>query len=137
VAISWEKFNLSPSTGGFCILPKVLSLYMCCSPLWSILLVRKPDRRSTSLIPWGVSHTFVLLPKPERHSFIPDRVTRVSAGRWSASLLPLKGRPVIQTFVLNSLMVGLPIGSWAFSGFLCATMTCSLACWERQTPPSD
>jgi hypothetical protein len=41
-----------------CILPKVLSFYLCCSPCWSVLLVRKPGRCLTSLNAGGVSHTF-------------------------------------------------------------------------------
>jgi hypothetical protein len=74
----------------FCILPKVLSFYLCCSPSWSILLVRKPCRCPTSLIPRDVSHTFAPLPKPERLSFTPDRVTQGSLGDDQAPLLPLK-----------------------------------------------
>jgi hypothetical protein len=50
----------------FCILPQVLSFSVCCSPSWSILLMGKPGRYPTSLIPRGVSHTFTQLPKPER-----------------------------------------------------------------------
>jgi hypothetical protein len=63
----------------------VLSFYLCCSPFWFILLVRKPSRCSTSLIPKGVSHTLTQLPKSERHGFTPDRVTMLSAGSWSGS----------------------------------------------------
>jgi hypothetical protein len=60
---------------------KCFCFSLCCSPLLSILLVRKPSRCSTFLIP----EKLALLPKPERHSFTPDRVTRMSDGRWSAS----------------------------------------------------
>jgi hypothetical protein len=78
-----------------CILPKVLSFYLCCYPSWSTLLVRKRSRCSTSLIPGGVSHTFTLLPKPERPGFTPDRISWGSLGGDQAPLLPPKGRPVI------------------------------------------
>jgi hypothetical protein len=94
-----------------CILPKVLSFYLCCFSSWSILLMRKPSRCSTSLIPRGVSHTFAPFPKPERPSFTPDRVTRGSLGGDQAPLLPLKGRFIIQTRILTSLMNGDPLPS--------------------------
>jgi hypothetical protein len=78
-----------------CILSKVLSFYLCCSPSWSVLLVRKPIRCSTSLIPKGVLHTFAPLPKPERPGFTPDRVTWGSLGGDQIPLLTPKGRTII------------------------------------------
>jgi hypothetical protein len=98
-----------------CILPKVRSSYMCCSPTWSVLLVRKPDRCWTSLFSGGVSPTFVLFPKHERHSFTSDRVTSVTAGRWSASLPPPKSRHIIQILVFTSLTGRAP--NWFMSLF--------------------
>jgi hypothetical protein len=92
----------------FCILPKDLSFYFCCSPSWSILLVRKPGRCLTSLTPGGVSHTFAPLPKPERHTFTLDRVTRGSLGGDHSPLLPPTGRIIIQNCVLTSVVGGAP-----------------------------
>jgi hypothetical protein len=66
-------------------------------------------KNSTSLIPGGISHTFALLPKPERPGFTPDSVTRGSLrGDQSPLLLP-KGRPIIWTQVLTSPMGGTPL----------------------------
>jgi hypothetical protein len=126
------KAQLPPVLEVFCILPKVLSFHLCCSPSWSILLVRKPSRYSTSLIPRGVSHTFAQLPKPERHGFTPDRVTRVSAGRWSALCL-LQAGLLFEPWFLPVWWVGFPIGSQVFSRFLCAIETCSLARWRAKS----
>jgi hypothetical protein len=89
-----------------CILSKVLSFYLCCSPSWSVLLVRKPIRCSTSLIPKGVLHTFAPLPKPERPGFTPDRVTWGSLGGDQIPLLTPKGRTIIWIGVLTSLTHG-------------------------------
>jgi hypothetical protein len=74
----------------FFILPKVLSFYLCCSPYWSILLVRKPGRRSTSLIPGGVPHTFALLPKLERPGSPQIGLQGGSLGGYHASFCLLK-----------------------------------------------
>jgi hypothetical protein len=85
VALSLKKLTPPPSTGGFLHFTKVLSFYLCCcSPSQSIWLVRKPSRCSTSLILGGVSYTFTQLRTSERQ-FHPDRVIRVSSGRWSGS----------------------------------------------------
>jgi hypothetical protein len=111
VAISWEKLTPCspyPVLEVPCILHRVISFHLGCSPSWFILLVRKPGRCSTSLIPRGVSHTFTLLPKPERHHFTPYGITWESLGGDQAPLLPPKGRSIIWTWVLTSLMGGAP-----------------------------
>jgi hypothetical protein len=96
----------------------VISFYLCCSPSWSILLVRKLGRCSTSLIPRGVSHSFTPLRNP-RDTVSPQiGLLGCLLGSDQSPLLPPKGRPIIQTQVLTSLMGGLPIGSQGFSRFL-------------------
>jgi hypothetical protein len=111
----------------------VLSFYLCFCPSWSIFLVKKPSRCSTSLISGGVSHTFAPLPKPERPSFTPDRVIRGSLGGGQFPFCLLKAGLLFKPGFLPVWWAGLQIGSWAFSGFLCATETC----FPRQVPPSD
>jgi hypothetical protein len=83
---------------------------LCCFSSWSILLVRKPGRCSTSLISRGVSHTFTLLPKPERLGFTPDYPRlRGGLGGAQSPLLPPKGRPIIRTGVLTCLASSAPL----------------------------
>jgi hypothetical protein len=64
--------------------------HCCCFSSWSILLVRKPCRCSTSLIHRGVSPTFAPLSKPESLGFTPDRITWGSLGGDQSPLLPLE-----------------------------------------------
>jgi hypothetical protein len=96
------------STGGFCILLKVLSFYLCCSPSWSILLVRKPNRCSTSLIPGGVSHTFTC--SLNLRDTVSPQIVLLGCllGGDQSPLLPSKGRPIIWNWVLTSLLCGAP-----------------------------
>jgi hypothetical protein len=82
---------------------------LCWFSSCSILLVRKPGRCSTSLIPGGDLQTFSQLPNPERPGFTPDRVTWGSLGGDQFPLLPPKGRPIIWTMVLTSLTSGAPL----------------------------
>jgi hypothetical protein len=103
-----------------CILPKVLSFYLCCSPSWSILLVRKHGRFSTSLIPRGVSYTFACSLNL-RHKVSPQKGLRgCLLGGDQVPHLLAKGWP-IWTQVLTSLR----------------GRTYSQVCWERWVPQWD
>jgi hypothetical protein len=76
-----------------CILPKMLSFYLCCSPILVYLEDEKTWWCSTFLISF---FTFAPLCKPDRPGFIPDRVTRESLGGDQFPLLSPKGRPIEQ-----------------------------------------
>jgi hypothetical protein len=71
-------------------------------PILVYLAGERTGRCFTSLIPRGVSHTFTLLPKPERHIFTPGKVTQGSLGGDQAPLLLPKGRPIIRTRIYQS-----------------------------------
>jgi hypothetical protein len=61
-----------------------------CYPSLNLSCGYFPEKAQTPLIPGGVSHTFTLLPEPERHGFTPNRVIRGSLGGDQSPLLPPK-----------------------------------------------
>jgi hypothetical protein len=109
----------------------MFSFYLCWSPSLSVLLVRKAGRCSTSLIP-RIMLYFLNLRDPV------SLQTGLLRDLWEVIrlffCLPKAGLLFEPPF-LQVWWVGLPIGSQAFSGFLCATETYSPAPWERWVPP--